>query len=75
MAFYFALAFFILHSVQLVMSQKGEFASFGEYVGDTVVSKNTKYFCEQQQPRRIFWQLSKPFKAFGEDQNSITVRR
>ena len=74
MAFYFALVFFILHSVQLVMS-KGEFASFGEYVGDNVVSKNTKSFCEQQQPRRIFWQLSKPFKAFGEDQSSITVRR
>ena len=75
MAFYFALVFFILHSVQLVMSQKGEFASFGEAVGDTVISKETETFRQQTQPRRIFWNLTKSFKAFDRDQDSITVRR
>ena len=75
MTFYFALVFFILYSAQLVMSQKGEFASFGDSVGDTVISKNTKSFYHQSQPRRINWKLKKSFKAFGKDQNSITVRR
>ena len=73
MVFYFVLVFFILNSVQLVISQRGEFASFGEAVGDTVISKNTQNFLQQQQPRKFYWKLEKSFKAFGEDQNSITV--
>ena len=73
MVFSFALVFCILHSVQLVSSQKGEFASFGEASGDIVISKNTPNFLGSGRPRRIVWELSKSFKAFGKNQTSITV--
>ena len=69
----FVLVFCILHSVQLVSSQRGEFASFGEDFGDTVISKNTPNFLGSGQPRRIVWKLNKSFKAFGENQSLITV--
>ena len=73
MVFNFALVFCTLHSVQLVSSQKGKFASFGEAAGDTVISKNTPNFWQSGQPRRIVWELNKSFNAFGESHSSITV--
>lgn len=72
MALDIALFFFISHNVQLVISQTGTFASFGEKVGDTVISNDTPNFSGSQ--RSISWNLTKPFKAFGDDQMLIKVR-
>ena len=38
MVFYFTLVFFNLHGVGFVMSPRGEFALFGNAVGDNVIS-------------------------------------
>ena len=72
MVIHVALVLFILRSGQLVMSQRGTFASFGEKVGDTVISNDTPDFSGT--PRSITWKFTKPFKAFGYDQMSIKVR-
>lgn len=61
--------------LQEVVSQRGEFASFGHDV-DSVFSKMTKTNVRDEPGghRSILWTLPKSFTAFGHDRTQIRVR-
>ena len=62
--------------LQEVVSQRGEFASFGDDVNDSVFSKmtTTNVRGEPGGYRSILWTLPKNFTAFGQNRTQIRVR-
>ena len=76
--------FFILTDIHLVISQEGKFASFGAFVGDQIISKESNNFWNSgtltnadnaPKPRRVKWSLPRAFQAFGEEQKEISVSK
>ena len=72
----FATAFCSLTLFQDVVSQRGEFASFGDDVNDLVFSKITTENVRDEPGgyRSILWTLPKSFPAFGQNRTQIRVR-
>ena len=62
---------------QDVVSQRGEFASFGDDVNDSVFSKMTTANVRDESGgyRSILWTLPRGFPAFGQSRTQIRVRQ